>query len=177
MNGNYTACESNSTSNSSSITNTTLDSETNSNDQIEEISGPQYNQTLETFTMQVLAGTGVLLSCASSLISGASPQLAFIVFNQLQMYLMLPLMAKYMANKVRNFILSYGFAIFSFDFIPILNLKIIQSAKKEFMHAQPNKYLEELGMESVSTLYNNYGLIIVLIGIGIIHLVIFLLFL
>ena len=85
-------------------------------------------------------------------------------------------MAKYMADKVRNFILSYGFVIFSFDFIPIINLKILQSAKEEFMHAQPNKYLEELGMESVSTLYNNYSLISVLIGIVILHLGISLLF-
>ena len=175
-----TECESssNSTTNTTSTSNDTLtsESETSSNNGIKEISGPQYNQTVETFTMQIVAGTGVLISCFSSIISGASPQLAFIIFNQLQMYLMLPLMAKYMADKVRNFILSYGFVIFSFDFIPIINLKILQSAKEEFMHAQPNKYLEELGMESVSTLYNNYSLISVLIGIVILHLGISLLF-
>ena len=183
MNGDFTACESNSTSNITTCTNTTSttnttsntnttsttngtsasETETNSTGEIKETTGPQYNQTLATTTMQAMAGTGVLMGCSNSMISGASPQSAFSVVNQLQLFLMLPLMAKFMTDKVRNFILSYGFVTLSLDFIPTISFAKSQSAKNNFKDAQPNQYLEELGMESVSTLYNNYSLITVLI--------------
>ena len=106
------------------------------------------------------AGAAVALSGFSSLFSGSSPQGAFLVTNQMQLFLLLPLMAKFMSYKVKEFLLSCKFFTLSISLIIMIEIDFVKKFVNLLDFKQPITYLEELGMDSGSSFIINSGCII-----------------
>ena len=101
-------------------TENTATNSTETGDTVTETIGPNYNTTSSTTTAQLTVILWVVCSISHSFINGSFLLGAFAVINQIQLLLLLPLMAKYMSNKIVNVILSNGSYTFMLDFIPIL---------------------------------------------------------
>ena len=121
--------------------NTVTDS-TETGDTVTETIGPNYNTTSSTTTAQLTVILWVVCSISHSFINGSFLLGAFAVINQIQLLLLLPLMAKYMSNKIVNVILSNGSYTFILDFIPILKFKYVEGIMEEFKFSQPKEYLK-----------------------------------
>ena len=104
---------------------------------------------------QILSVVGIVASFLGSLINKTCPQSAWSIINSMQMILLLPAMAKYMTSALQDFILSYRFSIISLNFKLIYHFDSWQIA-----FDQDNEYLNRLGMDSGSTLVNNFGFVI-----------------
>jgi hypothetical protein len=57
-----------------------------------------------TSTTQATAAVGIVATFSASFFSGASPQGAWSMINQIQLFLILPILMKSMSNDVKNFI-------------------------------------------------------------------------
>ena len=132
--------------------------------------GPQYNATTTTVAMQTAAGVGAVAGLANSLIGGSSAQGAWVIVNMLQAILLLPLIAWYISDTVKNFIICNGFFTFSFGFI-VLDHKDKIPFVNDLDFQQSNSYLKELGMQSGSSFVNNMMVIAVLILLILPHLI------
>ena len=127
------------------------------------------NLTSYSYATQTAASVGVASSVVSSSVSGGSPQGAWAMINQLQILILLPLMIDNFNSKVRDYILSMDFALFSFDFIS-LNGLIPHDSKKALNFDQQNEYLGIMGLESGSALKNNFGLLLMITILAFFHL-------
>ena len=131
----------------------------------------EVNQTSYSYGTYAAASAGVLSSFGTSLIRGGSPKGAWAMLNQLQVLILLPLMFGSFSDKITNYILSMDAALFSFNFISIKDvLPDQETGKVEFK--QPNRYLKIIGLENGSTIANNLGLFIIILGWMILHILI-----
>jgi len=105
-------------------------------------------------SQQAIAGTAAGLSVASSMMSGGSISGAFSVFNQFQLFILLPLIPEHFPEKVANYILGLDFAMFSFDFIPHKDIPFFETLTSWIEFPQSDGYLNEIGMNSGSTFIN-----------------------
>ena len=74
--------------------------------------GPSYESTPATTAAQVIAGIGIFAGFIIILFSGSPAQDPWSIIHFLQSVLVLPLMAMFMDNKVKDFIASNVFAAF-----------------------------------------------------------------
>ena len=132
--------------------------------------GPNYNTTRATTTMQALIGSYMIIELGTSLARGGSSTGIWMVINIMQMILILPLMAKFMSDKVKNFILSNAFSSFSLNFFHVKfeNMSYVRDLEFD----QSNEYLKDLGMQSGSTFINYITLFLFFITLILLHLLI-----
>ena len=133
--------------------------------------GIRYNATTTTAAVQTVTGIGAAVGFANSMVSGSSAQGAWVIVNMLQALLLLPLVAWYISETVKNFIISNGFFTFSLGFLMQDHLDSIPFAK-DLDFEQSNSYLHDLGMQSGSCFINNMLIMFLLVTLLIPHLLI-----
>ncbi|CAI2379955.1 unnamed protein product [Moneuplotes crassus] len=126
---------------------------------------------------QAAAGVAMALAAASSVVSMSSPVGMFSMINQLQLYILLPMLPPYFPAKVGDFILGMDFAFVSLDFIPTDDIPLVKEIKKLVSYPQSDEYLSQIGMNSSSSIINYLPMMVVTIlisifhaGIGVVHL-------
>jgi len=105
-------------------------------------------------SQQAIAGTAVGLSVMSSILNGGSINGIFSVFNQFQLFILLPLIPEHFPEKLINYILGLDFAMFSFDFIPHEDIPFFETLTSWIEFPQSDGYLNEIGMNSGSAFIN-----------------------
>ena len=105
----------------------------------------------------------------SSVMSVSSSQGSFSLLNLLQLFILLPMIGKYLPPKIIAFILGMDFSLFSFDFIPFEDIPFAQSINKFFSFSQKDKYLNEIGLKSGSSFVNHLRLMILFALIFMVH--------
>ena len=83
------------------------------------------------------------------------------MINQLQLLIMLPILADYFPSQLTQFILDMDFALLSFDFIPISDIPLLDTIADELYVPQSDEFLNEIGLESNSSIFNYLSLIFV----------------
>jgi hypothetical protein len=101
-----------------------------------------------SITTQAIVGVGVLCASFASFLTGTSPQGAWSMINQIQLFLLLPILVDSMPNDVSNFIYGMEKFSFSFNFIPYKDLSFIQNVFELVYFEQDNIDLEKIGIES-----------------------------
>ena len=100
---------------------------------------------------------------APSILFGVSSTTGFFsMVNQFQMFLLLPLLGGFIHERVLHFIKNMEFVSFSFSFIPINKVPILNYIIKIFPDEQESLYLKELGFEYASSIVNNLRAFIIL---------------
>ena len=127
-------------------------------------------------SQQAIAGTSAGLSVASSMLNGGSISGAFSVFNQFQLFILLPLIPKHFPEKVTNYILGLDFAMFSFDFIPHEDIPFFDTLTSWIEFPQKDGYLNEIGMNSGSTFINYVPIMWFILLLVLIHIVVTIIF-
>ena len=80
------------------------------------------------------------------------------MINQLQLLIMLPILTNYFPSQLIQFILEMDFALLSFDFIPISDILFLNIIADELYVPQSDEFLNEIGLESNSSLVNYLSL-------------------
>jgi hypothetical protein len=99
----------------------------------------------------------------------ASPQGSYSMINQFQIFLLMPLTDAYFPQEVITFLTSIDFTMFSFSFLPIKNLPLVNTLFELIDFDQTDSYYDQIGLESGSTFINHYTLFVVYGAIGIAH--------
>ena len=132
--------------------------------------GPKYDFTIIIGINQAILILGIALSFGNAILTKSSYHSTFAIIHQVQLLLLLPMIAKYMSNTVENFILSMGYLAFQTSFKTTISILLIQPIFDEFNLPQKDKYLQALGLQSGSTYLNYFGLVPIFFSIGIIHI-------
>ena len=118
---------------------------------------PPIPQETISITVTAVAAISLGLSILSSVFGGSSPQSMFSVLNQLQIFLLFPLLNFYLSKAVLDFYESLTWALGSIGFADLVgfnkdnfNRKIF----KPFLEEQDDEKLKILGIEYKSTLTN-----------------------
>jgi hypothetical protein len=138
------------------------------NKETEEDSGDE-TTTQETITQGIIA-VGVFVSLGAALASMSSPQSAFSMINQFQLYILLPMIGVYMPSKVVTYITGMSFTMFSFSFIPFEKIPLSSSIFDFFDYTQNEDYYDSIGLQSKSCLLNHLPLLAMMTVVGIMHL-------
>ncbi|CAI2379323.1 unnamed protein product [Moneuplotes crassus] len=120
---------------------------------------------------QAAAGVAMALAAASSVVSMSSPVGMFSMINQLQLYILLPMLPPYFPAKVGDFILGMDFAFVSLDFIPTDDIPLVKEIKKLVSYPQSDEYLNEIGISSGSSIVNYLPMVVIIVLIGFLHLI------
>ena len=116
--------------------------------------------------------SGMVVSAIASVFTGSSPSAVFSMINNLQLMLLLPMVAEYVSNTVKSLILGTSFAILSFDFIDIDKIRFVNDLTNWMSYPQSDEYLNDLGFRSGSAIINYLPLMATIILIGLIHLLV-----
>jgi len=120
--------------------------------------------------VQSTAGVTAATSVTAALTKAATPRSIWSLLNQLQMLILFLLIDTYIASDVRSFIIKQEFALFSFNFIPVIEIPYINYPAEWMEKAQEIEELELLGLESSRTFNNMYSLMCVILTSIVMHL-------
>lgn len=112
-----------------------------------------------------------MASIASSLMSGASPAGLFQIINFMQLYMFLILLKIYLPQKVIDFILSNSIFNLNFGLLGMDSVPMLKDFLKMLRIDQSDSTLEKLSVESMSTFYNLFTHLLVLLLVVIAHLI------
>jgi hypothetical protein len=118
-----------------------------------------------------IVASSVVLSSVFSLLSSSGSQGAFSSIHQYQLYILLPMIGAYMPNEIVDILLGMKFVTFSFSFLGISGIPIVTNAIDKIDFNQNDDYLENIGLESGSSVVNYLPLLTVLLLMGIMHLI------
>ena len=118
---------------------------------------------------QVIVAVAVAASISSAFLSMSSPQGAFSVLNQFQLFILLPMIGAYIPPKVIDIITGMSFSMISFSFLPI---EKIPFATDLFDYDQNADYFDDIGLTSGSSLLNHLGLLAMLMLLILPHCII-----
>lgn len=111
------------------------------------------------------------MSIITSLVSLSSPSGLWIVFNQFQLILLIPLIATNAPDDVVQSIVGFKFASFSMSFLPLKYFRLMFALQDRLEFEHPNSYLELIELQSTSTFYNFYTLWLIVSGLVVCHAV------
>jgi hypothetical protein len=112
---------------------------------------------------------GVILSFATAITSMSSPQMAFSMLNQFQMYILLPIIGAYIPQRVIDVITGMSFIMFSFSFIPFEKIPFIADLFTLIDYDQSDDYFDSIGLTSGSSFLNHIGLLIICCLLALYH--------
>lgn len=93
-----------------------------------------------------------------SLASLSSPQTIWAIINQFQLLLLLPLTGAFVPQEVVEYLKGMKFVILNFNFVPLSDLSLLSKLYSYFSLPQKVEYLQEIDIESGSTLLNCFPL-------------------
>lgn len=103
----------------------------------------------------------------TSLMTLSSPVGMWSIFNQVQLYMLLPMIPQYFPDKVGKFILNMDFTLLSFEF-----LQIGKHATKQADFGNQNTYFRQIGISSGGSMINFLPLLTVIILVVFFHLIV-----
>lgn len=119
---------------------------------------------------QAVVAAGVAISFGAAALSMSSPQGAFSILNQFQLFILLPMLGAYMPPKVLRIILGMSFAMFSFSFIPLEKTPLINDLFNFIDYDQSDEYFDEVGLTSGSAILNHIALLLIVGVLILFHL-------
>ena len=119
---------------------------------------PSQSAVVSSSATQAATGVGIGASAGSSLISMSSPAAIFIMINQFQMLLLLPLTGAYISDQVLFTITGMSMALFSFDFLKLEKISIFYYLFDFLKINQLNSNLTKIGINSGNTIINWFKL-------------------
>jgi hypothetical protein len=130
-----------------------------------------YNITkTESTVFQSVVAIGIAISLGASALSMSSPQGAFSIINQLNLFILLPMIGAYIPSKVIQILLGMNFAMFSFSFIPIEKTPLVTDLFNFIDYDQSDDYLDLVGLTSGSAILNHIALLLIFAVFGIYRL-------
>ena len=123
-----------------------------------------------------LTSIGMASVISTSIISLTSPQGIWISINEFQLLLLLLLTGSYFPSNIIYYLNGVSFSSFSFNFIPVIKSPGPNYLKSWLDFNLNNDYLSYIGLNSGSSVLNNFSLLTtILIQIGL-HLIFILVF-
>jgi hypothetical protein len=116
----------------------------------------------ETRVVQAVVAIGVAINVGASTVSMSSPQGAFSMLNQFQMFILLPMIGAYIPESIIKIITGMSFAMFSFSFIPVEKIPLITDIFNFIDYDQSDDYFDRIGLTSGSAFLNHISLFLIL---------------
>ncbi|CAI2379341.1 unnamed protein product [Moneuplotes crassus] len=126
--------------------------------------------TTEQRMAQSLIAASMIISVASSILSLSSLSGIFSMINSLQLLILLPLVPEFFSKKVMSILTGVSFTMLSFDFIKVKDIPLIVELTEWVSYPQSDEYLNEIGLNSGSSVINYLSIMAIAILIGFIHL-------
>jgi hypothetical protein len=124
----------------------------------------------EITVVRAIIITGVAANMGASLMSMSSPQGAFSMINQFQLFILLPMIGTYIPESVIKVITGMSFVMFSFSFIPFDEIPMINTLFNVFDYDQSDDYFDTIGLTSGSAFLNHISLLIIIAALVMLHL-------
>ena len=118
----------------------------------------------------VMIGVTVIITTILSTFNLSSFIIIWMIFNHMRMLILMLLTEAYFPTQVNNYLVRLKLFSFNLSFLSIQNMPGLNEILKLFDYPQSNAVLQDLGLESQSTLVNNINLVFTLIMIMITHL-------
>ena len=137
----------------------------------------KYNYKIEAQNLRttsiVIVGTTSGIWTLLSILNTSSLATLWLVFNQLQLLYLLFLSRSYLPEEVQLVIKGFKFSLNVYEYIPIRKIEIFRSLFEHFNFELTNSLLEPFGINSDSTIFNLYPIVLSLILIICIQLCIY----
>ena len=114
---------------------------------------------------------GAVSSFTTSLAASSSPQAIWMMANQLQMMMLLPLTKAFIPDDISNYFAGVSFINFNFDFIPITNSPVGIQLSTLLDNSNNADYLKNLGAPCKSWILNHLSLLVIILWLIGLHLV------
>ena len=114
------------------------------------------------------ATSGIMAAGFTASIS--TPQGAWSLVNQFQIFLLMPLTDAYFPPEIIAFMTGLDFSLFSFSFLPIKSIFGVGFILDIFDYSQTDDYYIDMGLKSGSAFVNHFNLFVVFIMICWLHL-------
>ena len=92
------------------------------------------------------------------------------IINQFQLYILLLLTGAYIPGNVKKYLSGIEIILFDFDFIPLLDLPLLDELKRFLDFDQSSEMLKDIDIESGSSVINNICFFLFMILFFTIHL-------
>ena len=149
------------------------DEDSNGEDSSTESSNGEVSETISsqvTSTQSIVGLTGSAI-IISSFLSFSSPIGIWLIINQFQLFYLLLFIGVFIPKDIKDFILGMEFMSFSLNFIPFNKLPFVEYVVKLIDSEQTDSNLKDIGAQSRSAFINNFGLIIFMLLLLILHLI------
>ncbi|CAI2364508.1 unnamed protein product [Moneuplotes crassus] len=120
---------------------------------------------------QSQVGVAAGVAVVNSALLGTPPTSLWSLLQQLQMLLLLMLIDEYTPSDINEFLEGMSFAMINFNFIPAADLPLIDIPLDWLDFGEPAEKVQNLGIESISTIVNNFSLVFTFICVIIAHTV------
>lgn len=108
-------------------------------------------------------GIGVGLSASVSLLTMSSPQAIWMMVNQFQLLMLLPLTSAFIPAEVIAYITGMNFVNFNFDFLPTNKAPGVEGVFEMLSVPQNDEYLQDIGLEYENSILNHASMFFVLL--------------
>ena len=127
-----------------------------------------------SYTTIAILSIGITVSVSASLLTSSSPQSIWLMVNQYQLYILLPLTGVYMPKDVINYLIGMEFTSFNLNFLNAKETFKFDELLHDIDSEENDWYRTEIGIESQSAIVNQISLIFGLLLLALIHLVVIL---
>ena len=119
---------------------------------------------------QIIAIAGIVVAVAASLINKSAPVGIWLIINQIQLISLLVLTGAYMTPAAKEILIGSEYTSFTFSFIPVLDIPVINIPLKELHFDQEDVNLKKMGLKSGSSLTSNAVFLIIMVILVLLHL-------
>ncbi|CAI2364935.1 unnamed protein product [Moneuplotes crassus] len=112
------------------------------------------------------------MSVVSSIISMSPLNGFFNMIITLQLLLLLPLIPEYFPKNIMNLLTGVSFSMFTFDFIKFKDIPFIVGLTKWVSYPQSDEYLNDIGLNSDSSVINYLSIMATVVLICLVHILI-----
>ena len=147
------------TSNSSSTTSSTSNS-----------TEPSTTSKSVGTAIQTMNGATAGVVVVSSILNTSSLSSLWWVFNQMQIFLLLVLSGVYLPIDVENILTGLKFALSPLDYVPLSRIQFYSIAFSVFNFTLNNITLNSIGIQSESSIFNNFSILLAILHVIPIHL-------
>ena len=132
----------------------------------------ELNQTAQTLTTasEIAVVIGISLAAIVSLMNLSAPIAMWMIANQIQLVSLLLLTGAYLPPSIKGILTGSQFTSFSFSFIPVMDTPGINILLKSFDIEQEDVNLQEMGLNSGSTITSNSTFLFMIIVLIMLHL-------
>ena len=111
-----------------------------------------------------------MTSVVTTLAFASSPQSLWLMVNQFQLLLLLPICGAEVPKDIQDYLAGMDFALFNFGFLPYKDLWVSRKISEYLHRDQNNEYLDTIGLESSSAIVNQLPLIYTILVLVFFHL-------